>query len=532
MTLGLIIALAVYIYSFSTNYTDQPPRKLSKIAPKWPFNSFGSIFGLKRKNEKSIGTKKNKIPGINVCASTSSGAASLVASSRNTDLEAPSSLMSSVEVPLLIKSSLMNHNGDICNLPEVNNLNIISELLSDVKRPMMLNNYGQMNLIKPNIVTGYSGNSSGSGFNSQSFNYSSITNGTSAGHRTDQTTLLSTDDDNFSSSGSGPPLLIQRSIARQIDLKKMIGKGRFGEVWKGQWRGDSVAVKIFSSLDETSWQREVEIYQTTMLRHENILGYISADNKDNGTFIQLWLVTEYHELGSLYDYLSDHTLTLDEMISMATSIATGLSHLHYEIHGLSGKPPIAHRDLKSKNILVKSKDTCVIADLGLAVRQLPDSRGVDLPSAKKVGTRRYLPPEVLSDENDTTYFEFDAFRMGDIYSFSLVLWELANRTTFTIDQNTSQPEIISANTYQLPYFDMVPSDPTIEEMKQIVVTEGKRPQIKDIWMKNEKMKRLSQIITECWTANPTARLPTFRAKKNLDNLKKLSVVNCFNSMLE
>ena len=107
---------------------------------------------------------------------------------------------------------------------------------------------------------------------------------------------------NYSGSGSGLPLLIQRSVARQISLinvigkirlniitsdyvvlfcKNMIklisksdvlGKGRFGEVWRGEWRGENVAVKIFSSIDENSWFREVEIYQTVMLRHENILG--------------------------------------------------------------------------------------------------------------------------------------------------------------------------------------------------------------------------------------------------------------------
>ena len=52
---------------------------------------------------------------------------------------------------------------------------------------------------------------------------------------------------------------------------------RFGEVWRGEWRGENVAVKIFSSIDERSWVREVEIYQTSMLRHDNILGFIAAD---------------------------------------------------------------------------------------------------------------------------------------------------------------------------------------------------------------------------------------------------------------
>lgn len=33
-----------------------------------------------------------------------------------------------------------------------------------------------------------------------------------------------------------------------------------------------MAVKIFSSRDEKSWFRETEIYNTVLLRHENILG--------------------------------------------------------------------------------------------------------------------------------------------------------------------------------------------------------------------------------------------------------------------
>lgn len=74
-------------------------------------------------------------------------------------------------------------------------------------------------------------------------------------------------------------MLVQRSIARQIQLVEVIGKGRFGEVWRGSWRGEFVAVKIFSSREECSWFREAEIYQTVMLRHENILGFIAADNK-------------------------------------------------------------------------------------------------------------------------------------------------------------------------------------------------------------------------------------------------------------
>ena len=64
-----------------------------------------------------------------------------------------------------------------------------------------------------------------------------------------------------SGSGSGLPLLIQRTMAKQISLVECIGKGRYGEVWRGVWHGESIAVKIFFSRDEASWNRETEIYR-------------------------------------------------------------------------------------------------------------------------------------------------------------------------------------------------------------------------------------------------------------------------------
>lgn len=55
-------------------------------------------------------------------------------------------------------------------------------------------------------------------------------------------------------------------------MVKQIGKGRYGEVWMGKWRGEKVAVKVFFTTEEASWFRETEIYQTVLMRHENILG--------------------------------------------------------------------------------------------------------------------------------------------------------------------------------------------------------------------------------------------------------------------
>jgi len=61
---------------------------------------------------------------------------------------------------------------------------------------------------------------------------------------------------------------------------------------------------------------------------------------------------------------------------------------------------------------------------------------------------------------------------ADIYSTALVLWELLNRTVgfFGADQD-SLPE------YQQPYDGMVQSEPTLPDMKVIVVDQRQRPPI-------------------------------------------------------
>lgn len=317
------------------------------------------------------------------------------------------------------------------------------------------------------------------------------------------------DDWSPSGSGSGLPLLVQRTIARQIRLIEIIGKGRYGEVWRGQWRGESVAVKVFSSRDERSWFREAEIYQTVMLRHENILGFVGADNKDNGTWTQLWLVTDYHENGSLYDFLNKNVISKQDLIKIALSIACGLAHLHMQILGVQGKPAIAHRDLKSKNILVKSNRTCCIADLGLAVRHDSETDQIDIPHNTRVGTKRYMAPEALDETINVR--QFDSFKRADVYSYGLVLWETARRCN-GFNYYSSYEE------YELPFYDMVPSDPTLDDMRKVVCVEKLRPTIPNRWQTNETACHMARLMKECWYHSAAARLTALRIKKTLTNL--------------
>ena len=230
-----------------------------------------------------------------------------------------------------------------------------------------------------------------------------------------------------SGSGSGLPLLVQRSIAGQISLQELIGKGRYGEVWKGSYKGDEVAVKIFHTKEESSWFHEVEIYQTCLMRHDNIVRFIAADNKDIGIQTQLWLITEFCEYGSLYDLLITRTVSESDMLKLCHTAVSGLDHLHTEIVGTEGKPSIAHRDVKSRNILVKRNFACCIADLGLALRFDRVTNTIEDPPSKRVGTKRYLAPEVIDE--GISFKNFESYKRADIYSFGLVLWEIVRRGT-------------------------------------------------------------------------------------------------------
>lgn len=62
-----------------------------------------------------------------------------------------------------------------------------------------------------------------------------------------------------------------------------------------------------------------------------------VSSADNGTWTQLWLVSDYHEHGSLFDYLNRYTVTIEGMIKLALSAASGLAHLHMEIVGTQGE---------------------------------------------------------------------------------------------------------------------------------------------------------------------------------------------------
>lgn len=316
-----------------------------------------------------------------------------------------------------------------------------------------------------------------------------------------------------SGSGAGFPQCVQRTIARQIKLiYPCIGKGRFGEVYKGEWRGEFVAVKTFNSADEKSWENECNIYNTSGFRHENILGFIAADNIDRGLYTELWLITEFHANGSLYDYLSENQINPDLCLKMALSIVNGLVHLHMPIESCKGKPALAHCDLKSKNILVKSDLSCCIGDLGLALSGDKDGK-VAQGGNIRTGTKRYMAPEILSKRIDTRYL--DAFQKAEMYSLGLVLWELLRSVRFEDDVSKA----VYSFEYKMPFYEYIQNDPDEALMVKIVCEEKLRPCANDLWAKNVIMSELFGLAEELWVEMPNERLNALRLKKSLTKLK-------------
>lgn len=56
---------------------------------------------------------------------------------------------------------------------------------------------------------------------------------------------------------------------------------------------------------------------------------------------------------------------------------------------------------------------------------LSDTNEVDIPPNLRVGTKRYMPPEVLDETLNRSHFQ--SFITADMYSFGLIIWEMARR---------------------------------------------------------------------------------------------------------
>ncbi|CAF1110105.1 unnamed protein product [Adineta steineri] len=273
-----------------------------------------------------------------------------------------------------------------------------------------------------------------------------------------------------------------------------------------------LAIKVYHGQQyKNLFDNELQILR--MIHHPSIINFIN-----HGWYNQSpYLLLEYHDLGSLNNYLRSHKLSWSTCYSFLLSLVDAIDYLHYEdlspndyltINRIR-KPIIIHRDIKSSNILIKSNSTlslCLI-DFGLAKILPPILTSNDFI---QIGTYRYMAPELL--ELAITHTS-NALCKVDIYALGLVLWEIITQCqeySYSID-------------YQLPYAEYVKINETNENkildiLHQVVVNERKRPAIHRTANMNSKISEVLTIIEDCWKHEPESRI---NARPVLHRLRRL-----------
>jgi len=196
----------------------------------------------------------------------------------------------------------------------------------------------------------------------------------------------------------------------EIQFADVIGKGNFGEVWKGSYLGTDVAIKKLFFVDDQFMQKyiEREMDTLTQLNHPNIVQLmgmcIGLDD--------LYIVTEFVKGGSLNSKLENPSVSLNWKlrIRLLLEVSLAMAYLHAK-----GK---MHRDLKSHNLLVTEDWKVKVCDFGLA-RSSPD-QDEKRSGITMVGTNEWMAPEVAMGES------YDG--KADVFSFAMVMYEVITRT--------------------------------------------------------------------------------------------------------
>jgi serine/threonine protein kinase len=205
--------------------------------------------------------------------------------------------------------------------------------------------------------------------------------------------------------------IVNTVAAEELVIGSVIGKGTFGTVTRGSYRGGEVAVKSLTVRDLVANSLlkylHTELEVLSALHHPHLLKYHGCAQRGN-TFM---IVTEFLTGGPLSDLIALDTTTLpwNLRVHLARGVAEGLSHLH--------SADLLHRDIKTENILLDDSDwKAVICDYGFSKKVLDLKGGARQPGTI-LGTERFMAPEIQ--------FGKDYGESADIFSLGVILAELA-----------------------------------------------------------------------------------------------------------
>lgn len=198
------------------------------------------------------------------------------------------------------------------------------------------------------------------------------------------------------------------STLNDYEILDKIGSGTYGDVFKARFKHQNKSTEIFAikKIDFTKantkelehLSREESILRNLCnTKHENIVRYVTSFKTDS----VLYIVTELCAGGSLYDYLRQVKIGLEEheFKTYLEQILNGVKYLHSK--------NITHRDLKTKNILLSSDCRIKIADFGVA-KEVTSNRATN---TVYVGTMHYIAPE-MTDGKGNYNSKIDIWAIG------------------------------------------------------------------------------------------------------------------------
>jgi len=207
---------------------------------------------------------------------------------------------------------------------------------------------------------------------------------------------------------------IDNHILQRYEIKKRLGKGAYGIVWKAidKKSGETVALKkIFDAFQNaTDAQRTFrEIMFLQELRdHENIVRLDNVLKAENDR--DIYLVFEYMET-DLHAVIRANILKDIHKQYILYQLFKALHYMH------SGN--VLHRDMKPSNLLLNSECFLKVADFGLArsIASLENDAVENPVLTDYVATRWYRAPEILLGSTRYT-------KGVDMWSVGCILGEL------------------------------------------------------------------------------------------------------------
>ncbi|KAG9303190.1 hypothetical protein G9A89_003531 [Geosiphon pyriformis] len=245
---------------------------------------------------------------------------------------------------------------------------------------------------------------------------------------------------------------------------------------------DDLAIKIIKrNSSEVIKELNIQRPNYNHMGHHSSIGITSIWGiTQNAETLEYGIVMEFAKHGDMRKYLSTnfHSMSWACKLRIAHQIAFGLYNIHYY--------DMVHRDLHSGNILQLKNDYINIGDLGLCqpVNHEETTTGKATKKKNIYGVIPYIPPEVLRGEKFTT--------AGDIYSYAMLLWELA----------TGKP----------PFHDL----PHDLDLIFDIVFNSLRPKITSPLIPPS----IAEIIEMCWDGNPKNRPTAKEVRQKLDKISR------------